>query len=261
MHFIFMGFTLHSLDDKKQEWLAWFSYWCSSSILGSPGLYCVQATQKWFLMGHRLPWPLSLRCLVVRILKSDFSSSRWCLMFSQLDGPGGNSQGSVRREWLSKYKKSLLDTSPFLLTASASVSPPNIWPVMLLGYVFPWKQFSFLFSLTLPAPDFWISISIRFLYQFELAAAHPYIHIFTCAGCFFHSSWWRFFISGSKADFHLKLLSSLLCVFFCILRIVILLFLFSFLFLLVFQSVPLDCDQLSEISPLQHSRYTAGFVH
>lgn len=152
---------------------------------------------------------------MVTIIKSDFSSSRWCLMFpSWMDWKV--TAKPVWEERLSKYRKYLLDTSSFLIAASASVSPPNIWPVMLLGCGFVWKQLSFLFFSTLPALDFWLYISTSFIFctkwhQFELAAAHPYTHIFPCGvGCFLHSSWWMDFISGSKEGFHLKLLSSLL---------------------------------------------------
>lgn len=83
MHFIFIGFTLHLWDDKKSQsrngWPGSNAGVAAASC--SPGLYCVQATQKWFLMGQNFPWPLPPRCLVVKIIKSDFSSSRWCLVF------------------------------------------------------------------------------------------------------------------------------------------------------------------------------------
>lgn len=78
------------------------------------------------------------------------------------------------------------------MAASASVSPPNIRLVMLLGYVFAWKQISFLFALTLPALDFWIYLSTSHSFsvpngiQFELAAAHPYTHF---------SMWWMLLFS------------------------------------------------------------------
>lgn len=142
----------------------------------------------------------------------------------------------VWEERLSKYRKYLLDTSPFLMAASASVSPPNIWPVMLLGYGFAWKQLSFLFFLTLPALDFWICISTSFIFCTKW---HP-VWAGCCPSLHTHFPMWCGLLFSLQLvnGFHQwieRRLSPQIAVFslgwsFCIIRIGIFLFLFAFLF-------------------------------
>lgn len=140
------------------------------------------------------------------------------------------------------------------MVVSASVFPPNISPVMLLGYVFSCKQIYFLIFLTLPALDFWICISTSFIFCTKW---HP-VWAGCCPSLHTHFPMWcRLLFSLQLVNaFHQRTKSRLspqIAVFslrsrFYILRIGIFLFPFFFLFLLVFPSVPLDSDQLSEIS-------------